>query len=295
MVEHRNVVNFFAGMDDASRARSAGHLAGGDQPLVRHLGARAVLDAVARLQGGHPTAASAKARGAQAAGDRLQPVLLRQRRRENAARQVRAAARRGQVRGPARLRRGVDAGAALPRVRRPVSRIRRSPAPPWRRSPKRDRPPGGQLRLAAAPPDPDRRGVGGRGQHLRRPRRASRSRPAGSRTTSCCSRTTTPIARTRCFADIEIVRRLWRGEAVRVPGADGKRGRGAHPAAARAEPSCRCGSRPRATRRRFAAGRAPAAATCSPTCSGQNVEQLAEKIAIYRKAWREADIRATAT
>ena len=49
MVEHRNVVNFFAGMDERVPHAPRERLARGHEPLVRHLGARAVLDAGARL------------------------------------------------------------------------------------------------------------------------------------------------------------------------------------------------------------------------------------------------------
>ena len=101
MVAHRNVMNFFAGMDERIPHDSAGNLAGGDQPLVRHLGARAVLDPGARLHGRAPRRRRSRA-GARR--HRLQPVLFRQRRRRDRRRQVRAAARRREVRRPRRLR-----------------------------------------------------------------------------------------------------------------------------------------------------------------------------------------------
>ena len=54
MVEHRNVVNFFTAMDERlefTPAPTARRVAGRHQHLVRHLRARAVLDADARLHG----------------------------------------------------------------------------------------------------------------------------------------------------------------------------------------------------------------------------------------------------
>ena len=51
MVTHRNVSNFFTAMDRTARRRSRRRVAGGHQPVVRHLGARTALDARARLQG----------------------------------------------------------------------------------------------------------------------------------------------------------------------------------------------------------------------------------------------------
>ena len=169
MVEHRNVTNFFAGNGRSHSARPAGNLAGGDQSLVRHLGARAVLDHGARLQGRAPT--EARRSGGASGRHRLQPVLFRQRRRREGRRQVRASARRGQVRRPARLRRGVDAGAALRCVRRLVSQSGRHQRRAGRRSPESIGLRAGSCVSPLAPPHPDRRGVVGRRQPLRRPRR----------------------------------------------------------------------------------------------------------------------------
>ena len=167
MVEHRNVTNFFAGMDDR-----VPHDPPGTWLAVTSLSFDiSVLELFWTMSRGfkvvlHDGPGEGRARGRH----RLQPVLFRQRRRRERRRQVRAPARRGQVRGPARLRRGVDAGAALRRVRRAVSQSGRHQRRPGVDH-AIDRPPRGELRLSLAPPHPDRRGVGGRGQHLRRPRR----------------------------------------------------------------------------------------------------------------------------
>ena len=51
MVAHRNVVNFFAAWTRSTRPADRRRLAGGDQHLVRHLGAGAALDARRAVQG----------------------------------------------------------------------------------------------------------------------------------------------------------------------------------------------------------------------------------------------------
>ena len=128
-------------MDAACRARRAGRLAGGDEPVVRHLRARAALDAGARLHRGRrrrrrPRRSRCAARPARGASRSTSACSTsRATRARRRGRQVPPAARRREVRRPQRLRRGLDAGAALPRVRRAVSRTRRSPAPRSRPSP----------------------------------------------------------------------------------------------------------------------------------------------------------------
>ena len=125
MVEHRNVAQLLRRHGRArSRTRRA-RLAGGDQPVVRHLGARAVLDARARLPRGDPRSegTSACRRGGRAlpdTADRLQPLLLRQRRTggTDKYRLLLEGARFADTHGFAG---GLDARAALPRLRRPVS------------------------------------------------------------------------------------------------------------------------------------------------------------------------------
>ena len=70
MVEHRNVVNFFAGMDAARAGTSPRDVARGHEPVVRHLGARAALDARARLHRRAARERGARARAAAAAARR---------------------------------------------------------------------------------------------------------------------------------------------------------------------------------------------------------------------------------
>ena len=88
MIEHRNVVNFFTAMDEQLEftpgVTHTGHVAGRHQHLVRHLRARAVLDADAwlhRRRAGRRGPAVDRDGGAGACcadqGDGLQPLLLR--------------------------------------------------------------------------------------------------------------------------------------------------------------------------------------------------------------------------
>ena len=49
MLEHGNVTNFFVAMDDVDRPRPARRVAGGHQPVLRHLRARAAVDPDARV------------------------------------------------------------------------------------------------------------------------------------------------------------------------------------------------------------------------------------------------------
>ena len=132
MIEHRNVSNFFTAMDEAlgvepddragvwlavtsisfdiSVLELLWTLTRGFTVVLQEDEGRA-RDVVARHR-----ATSRRVRPA----DGLQPLLLRRRRRRAHGRPVPAADRGGQVRRPARLRRGVDARAPLPRVRRSV-------------------------------------------------------------------------------------------------------------------------------------------------------------------------------
>ncbi len=86
----------------------------------------------------------------------------------------------------ARVRRGVDAGAALPRVRRalpePGGGRRRG-----RRGDRAGRDPGGQRRRAAAPPAPRSPRSGRSSTTCPAAGSACPSRPAGTRSTSCCA------------------------------------------------------------------------------------------------------------
>ena len=117
MVRHRNVVNFFAGMDSASGDVPAGRLAGCHQHLLRYLGARAVLASDVRLQGrsavwrgnhgasGNLSACSEERRPA----DGVQPVLLREQRGRRFQGQVPATAGRREVCRSARVLGSLDA------------------------------------------------------------------------------------------------------------------------------------------------------------------------------------------
>ena len=85
---------------------------------------------------------------------------------------------------------------------------------------------------AAAPPRAHRRGMGGHRQPDRTAAPRSPSPPAGSPTTSCCApRTRRPPTSRRCSRRSTTLRRLWRGEAVRVPDRRGHAVRRRHPAA----------------------------------------------------------------
>ncbi len=104
MVERGNVLNFFAAMDQRL-GTDAGHVARRHERVVRHLGARALLDAGARLHGRAASrGALTAARGAGVRASVVQPVLLRQR-RGGWRRPVPAAARRRALRRRARASR----------------------------------------------------------------------------------------------------------------------------------------------------------------------------------------------
>ena len=87
------------------------------------------------------------------------------------------------------------------------------------------------------------------------------------------------------FRDIDIVRRLWRGEAVALSRPRPARRSRSAPCRGPFKPSCRSGSPPPATRDLRAGGRAGLPRAHPP--ARPDVEELAEKLAIYRTAWRE--------
>ena len=168
---------------------TARRLAGGDQPVVRHLGAGAVLDACARLQGrplrrprqGQP----ARTARSTTAGKPIDFSLFyfASDEGESVADKYRLLLEGAQFADRQRLRGRLDAGAALPRVRRAVSRTRRWPAP--RRAPS---PSGSSIRAGSVVLPLHTRSASPRsGRSSTTSRTAgwgSRSRPAGSRTTS---------------------------------------------------------------------------------------------------------------
>ena len=175
MVEHRNVVNFFAGMDERVPHGDRRTLAGGDQPLVRHLGARAVLDPGARVQGGYPSRSRPASCPRPAGSSRRRPDFSLfyfasdeggERRRTSTAccskgRSSPTGNGFAAVWTPERHFHAFGGlypnpavtSAAIAAITRSVE-IR-----------------AGSCVSAAAPPDPRRRGVGGRRQHLAGPRR----------------------------------------------------------------------------------------------------------------------------
>ena len=85
-----------------------------------------------------------------------------------------------QVRGHARLQRGLDTGAALRSVRRPVPESLRDLCGDLATITKQRGLARRQLRRAAPQPDPHRRGMGGRRQPLERPRRDFHRRRLGA-------------------------------------------------------------------------------------------------------------------
>ena len=92
----------------------------------------------------------------------------------------------------------------------------------------------------------------------------SRSPPAGSLTTSCCSPGSTPIASRSCSAASRSCDGCGGARRSGFPVRMARRSRSG-PCPGRSRPSCRSGSRSRGTRRRFA-WRAPPASGSSPTC-----------------------------
>ncbi len=162
-VTHRNVASFFAAMDERVGGGPGTWMAVTSMSF-EHLGAGAAVDAGARLpRGGAP----GRGRGAgagpaiHAAGGVL-ALLLRQRGRRRDGR-VPAPDGGSEVRGPQRVRGRVDAGAALPRLRRAVpqpvgDRGRRGRGDGARGNPRGERGP------PAAPAGAGGGGVGGGGR-----------------------------------------------------------------------------------------------------------------------------------
>ena len=206
MVEHRNVVNFFAGMDAADRRTS--RPAPGSRSRASRSTSRCSSCSGRSTRGFTRRALRRRAtraprRAAHAAASRDRPIdfslfYFAQRRGASGRGQVPAAARGRAVRRRARLRGGVDAGAPLPRVRRPLSRTRRSPSAALAAITERVQIRAGSVRAAAAPSDPRRRGVGGRRQPLGRPRRhLVRLGLAAATTSSLDARATSPTRKKR--------------------------------------------------------------------------------------------------
>ena len=268
--------------------RAARHVAGGDEPLVRHLGARAAVDADPRLprraqaDRGIPPGCRATARRnvvppTRAGG--VQPLLLRRRR---GARQPTATGCCSKAPGSPtpRVRGGVDARAPLPRVRRRLP----EPGVDQRRA-RRD-----HANIAASAPAASCCRCTPRSASPRSGRSsttsrtagsASRSPRAGSRTTSCSTRRASPRAKERPARHDRYVQRLWRGETV----ADARRRRRHRSTCARCRgrcsPSCRSGSRRRAARPR-SSWPARSAPTSSPTCSARRSTELGREHRAYR-------------
>ena len=181
----------------------------------------------------------------------------------------------------ARLRRGVDAGAALPCLRRPVSQ----PGGHQRRARGDHRAradPRGQRGAAAAPPDPRRRGMVGRRQPLARAGRdlvclrlaAERLRAERRGSFADAQGTICPRASRPCAGS---------GEArpVALPGPR-RRTVEVRTLPRPVQPSFRSGSPRRATRDVRAGGRR-CGSDCSPTCSASG-RRARDKIAAYRTA-----------
>ena len=119
-----------------------------------------------------------------------------------------------------------------------------------------------QLRRAAAPPRAHRRGVGGRRQPDRTAAPALAFASGWQPDDFVLRPENTPPANKAAMIEaIDTLRRLWRGEAVEFPTASRQAVRGRDAAAAGLSRSCRSGSRPPATPR---PGRRPARS--APTC-----------------------------
>ena len=232
-------------------------------------------------------AAPAPARSARTDAHRLQPVLLRERRGRRRSGQVPPAARGREVRRPARLRRGVDARAPLPRVRRALpepggDRRARSPRSP---SASRSAPAAWCCRCTTRSASPrSGRVVDNLSQ---RPRRHLVRVRLARRTTSCSRPRTSPDAE-------QVDARRHRDRAAAVAR------RVASPCpAATGQPVERRASCPRPVQpelpiwitaagnpRDVRAGRRASAPTCSRTCSARSSRSSATKIAVYRAAWQ---------
>ena len=219
----------------AHRRAEPRRLAGGHQPLLRHLGARALLDAGPRLHGRalrrrEPRARLERPARGQRPADRLQPVLLGQRRRRRPA-QVRAAARRREVRrrATASPRSGRPSATSTPSAA--PTRTPRSPAPPSPRS---------RRTSASAPAAASRRCTTPARiaeewaviDNLTNGR-AALAIASGWQPDDFVLRpeNTPPANKAAMIEAIDTLRRLWRGEAVEFPTAVGQAVRGRHPAA----------------------------------------------------------------
>ena len=257
MVEHRNVVDFFAGMDAADRARPAGvwlavtSLSFDISVLELFWTLTRGFTVVVQGDGAQHDHRSSRRRSPSRRPIDLSLFYFASDEGEPWRRQVPAADGGREVRGRERLPRRLDAGAALPRVRRPLPQSRQSRAP---RSP--------------------------------RSRRASRSAPAacvlplhhpirvaeewslvdnlsGGRVGVSFASGWHPddfVLRPEAFANAKhgmMVGASRRSGASGAASASASRDHWARtcssrPCRGRCRPSCRCGSRPPATPRRFA-------------------------------------------
>ena len=225
------------------RPRPARRVAGRDQPVVRHLGARAAVDADPRL----PRRAQVRPRRRRAAAGRrprrrraapgdVQPVLLR-RRRGRPPPTATGCCSRAPASPTATASRRCGRPSATSTPSAAPTRTRASPAPRWPRSPSNVGIRAGSVVLPLHSPirvaeewavvDNLSRG---RVAHLvRRRLAAQRLRAQPDRAT--------PTPRRTCRATIELVQRLWRGETVddaRPRRRAGRRAHAAPPGAGRA-------------------------------------------------------------
>ena len=220
MVEHRNVLNFFAGMDERRCRCATARVWLAVTSLSFDI---SVLELFWTLTRGFKVVRARRPRRAPRAR-RPQPAARSTsacstspatRPRAPAAERVPPAARGRALRRQQRLRRRLDAGAPLPRLRRPVS----EPVGHRRRGRRHHRARADPRRQRVLPlHHPSASPRSGRSSTTSRTAAsASRSPRAGSRTTSCCARELRRRARSVMLRDIETVRALWRGETVDVP------------------------------------------------------------------------------
>ena len=117
VVTHANALNFFAGM-----SQRVPHEPPGRWLAVTSLSFDiSVLELCWTLDARFHGGPLRQHRAARAGSAGFQPLLFRQRQRQRAGRPLQAVAGRREVRGPRRLLRDLHAGAPLPCVRRPVS------------------------------------------------------------------------------------------------------------------------------------------------------------------------------
>ena len=230
-IEHRNVSSFFAGMDARLGAR-ARRVARGHEHLVRHLGARALLDARARLQGrraggGRPASRPAGAGPVGVPSTRAMGFSLfyfaADRRGTRGRGQVPASCSRGRgsptthgfvaVWTPERHFHAFGGLYPNPSVTSAAIAVIDQARP----DPRRER------RPAAPRPDPLSRRSGRSSTTSRAGASACRSRPAGTRTTSRSSPGQLRGPPGGHGPGIETVRKLWRGEEVPAKSGDGQR------------------------------------------------------------------------